>query len=204
VRVLLALATVFALGACSNSDSDVAGSDVPTSSTASPPITGPGVSDTCPGFRGSTTQLTSTGPSAPSLLVEAEAGAQGCLDAVTFTFRTRGDGTPPGYVVAYRDRSEALVDGDPPTEIDVPGAAHLLVDLQPATSTDPTVEGNPATYKGNLALSYGEHHHLQMVRKLFDGTDTVRWVIGLDSVRPFRVDRAQFVNGISIVTVLIG
>jgi hypothetical protein len=29
-------------------------------------------------------------------------------------------------------------------------------------------------------------------------------VIGLDSVRPFRVDRAQFANGISIVTVLIG
>ena len=58
-----------------------------------------------------------------------------------------------------------------------------------------SVEGNPSTYAGNLSLDYGDHHHLVIVRELPDGKDaagqeTVNWVIGLDSVRPFRVDRA--------------
>jgi hypothetical protein len=57
------------------------------------------------------------------------------------------------------------------------------------------------TYTGNLALDYGAHQHLQIVRELPDAQNTVVWVIGLDSLRPFRVDRAEDPKR---VTVLIG
>jgi hypothetical protein len=164
-----------------------------------------GGSDLCPWFHGSTTALTSSGPTAPAFLVDATAGEKGCLDVVTLTFQTRGDGTAPGYTVGYHDAGkEPFKDGD--TEIDVPGGAHLLVTVAPAASTDASVEGNPSTYAGNLSLEYGDHHHLVIVRELPDGKDaagqeTVNWVIGLDSVRPFRVDRAA---NPPRVTILIG
>jgi hypothetical protein len=201
---------VVVLAACSGGGADEASSSTTTTRvpvTAAPVTTVPGGSDLCPWFRGSTTSLTSNGPTAPAFLVDATAGAQGCLDVVTLTFQTRGDGTAPGYTVGYRDVSkDPLVDGDPPTEIDVPGDAHLVVSVAPAASTDVSAEGNPSTYAGNLSLEYGDHHHLQIVRELPDGKDaaaqeTVNWVIGLDAVRPFRVDRAA---NPPRVTILIG
>jgi hypothetical protein len=196
-----AIVAVLGLAACSgggDGGSTDASSGTTSSAppTAAPVITVPGASDTCPGFRGATTSLTSEGRTAPGFLVDATAGAQGCLDVVTLTFRTRGDGTPPGYVVGYRDqKAQPFQDGDPPTDIDVPGEATLDVTVAPAASHDARVEGNPPTYTGNLSLDYGDHHHLVIVRELPDGKDpagqdTVHWVIGLDSVRPFRVDRA--------------
>jgi hypothetical protein len=117
---------------------------------------------------------------------------------VTFIFQTRGDGTPPGYTVGYRDATkQPFLDGNPPAPVDVPGVAHLAVSVAPASSAQPGTNGNPPTptYTGNLSLDYGDHHHLVIVRELPDGKDaagqdTVNWVIGLDSVRPFRVDRA--------------
>lgn len=210
-RVLLAavVVAVLALTACSGGGSDEASSSTTSTAppTAAPVTTVPGGSDLCPWFHGSTTSLTSSGPTAPAFLVDATAGARGCLDVVTLTFRTRGDGTAPGYRVGYRDLSkDPLTDGDPPTAIDVPGRAHLVVTVAPAASTDVSVEGNPSTYSGNLSLAYDDHHHLVIVRELPDGKDavgqeTVNWVIGLDSVRPFRVDRAA---NPPRVTILIG
>jgi len=194
---LLGVST-WGLSACSGGSGDDASSSTTTTAptTAAPVTTVAGGSDSCPGFHGSTTSLTSSGPTAPAFLIDATAGAQGCLDVVTFTFQTRGDGTPPGYAVGYRDaKAEPFKDGD--TEIDVPGSAHLAVSVAPAASTDVSVPDNPQqTYTGNLSLEYGDHHHLVIVRELPDGKDpagqdTVNWVIGLDSLRPFRVDRAD-------------
>lgn len=146
--------------------------------------------------------LQSSGPTAPASLIDATAGAQGCLDAVTFTFRSLGDGTPPGYTVGYRDPAkEPFLDGDPPSPIEVPGNAFLVVRIEPALSIDPFAPDAPHTYTGNLSLEYGDHHHLQIVRELPDGKNNIEWVIGLDSVRPFRVDRAEDPTR---VTVLIG
>jgi hypothetical protein len=160
-------------------------------STTTAPVGVPAPS-TCPGFRGATTALQSVGPTAPAVLIGAEAGAAGCLDQVQFTFRSLGDGTPPGYLVQYRDPTQdPFLDGDPPVPISLPGPAYLVVTVSPALSVDPLVEGRPSTYAGNLSLEYGQHSHLQIVRKLPDGQNTVVWVIGLDSVRPFRVDRAE-------------
>jgi hypothetical protein len=198
-------ASALGLAACSGGGSDEAASS--TTTTAVPttaPTTAP--PDPCASFSGSTTALASNGPTAPAFLIDATAGAQGCLDVVTLTFQTRGDGTPPGYVVGYHDaEAEPFKDGD--SEIDVPGSAHLLVTVAPATSVDTRVPDDPQqTYTGNLSLEYGDHHHLVIVRELPDGKDlvgqdTVNWVIGLDSVRPFRVDRAE---NPPRVTVLIG
>jgi hypothetical protein len=194
---LLGVST-WGLTACSGGGGDEASSSATTTAltTAAPVTTVAGASDSCPGFHGSTTSLTSSGPTAPAFLIDATAGAQGCLDVVTFTFQTRGDGTPPGYIVRYRDATaEPFKDGD--TEIDVPGSAHLAVSVAPAASTDTSVPDSPQqTYTGNLSLDYGDHHHLAIVRELPDakdpaGQDTVNWVIGLDSLRPFRVDRAD-------------
>ena len=172
----------------------------PGTSTTAPPVdapavdapVGPPVPEPCAGFRGATTVLRSVGATTAAVLVDADAGAVGCLDQVTFTFRSLGDGTPPGYVVQYQDPDqEPFLDGDPPGPISLPGNAFLVVKMAPALSVDPFVEGTPSTYDGNLSLEYGDHRHLQIVRKLPDGQNTVVWVIGLDSVRPFRVDRAE-------------
>jgi hypothetical protein len=193
--VVTVTAAMIGLVACSGGGSDDASPSTTTTQTA-PATTVPGVSDQCPDFRGVTTSLTSSGPTAPAFLVDATADAAGCLDVVTLTFQTRGDGTPPGYTVGYRDQSkQPFQDGDPPSDIKIPGDAALAVTATPAASSDASVEGNPSTYNGNLSLDYGDHHHLVIVRELPDGKDaagqeTVNWVIGLDSVRPFRVDRA--------------
>ena len=93
-----------------------------------PVTTVAGGSDTCPGFHGSTTSITSSGPTAPAFLIDATAGAQGCLDVVTFTFQTRGDGTPPGYTVGYQDQTkQPFQDGDPPPTSRCRAAATLAV-----------------------------------------------------------------------------
>ena len=69
----------------------------------------------CPAFRGTTAPLVSTGERPGALLVDASAEVVGCLDRVTFTFQSLGDGTPPGYSVAYRDiDAEPLLDGGKP------------------------------------------------------------------------------------------
>jgi hypothetical protein len=150
-------------------------------------------------FHGSTTKLESVGETAPGFLVDARAEAVGCVDRVTFTFDPASARDTPGYVVEYVDpRQHPFMDGDPPTPIDVPGSAFLLVTIKPAQSTNPLVEGRPPTYTGNLLLDYGEHHHLVIVRKLPDGDNTVQWVIGLDGVRPFVVDRAPDPSRIAV------
>jgi hypothetical protein len=188
--MLVAVALV-SLAACQGGGS---GSESAATSTTAPVTTAPPgatVPGTCAGFRGATTVLQSVGPTAPAALIGADAGAAGCLDQVTFTFRSFGDGTPPGYTVQYQDPAKTpFLDGDPPVAISLPGAAFLVVKIAPAASVDPFVDGAPSTYDGNLSLEYGDHHHLQIVRKLPDAQNTVVWVIGLDSPRPFRVDRA--------------
>ncbi|MFI5053628.1 MAG: hypothetical protein ACHQDE_04645 [Acidimicrobiia bacterium] len=188
-RVVTVALLMAALVGCSGGG-DSATSTKPTSQPA-PSTSG------CPRFRGVTTKLESVGATSPGFLIDATAGTAGCLDQVTFTFDTGTADTgtapgTPGYVVQYRDPAqEPFLDGDPPVPIDVPGQAFLVVTMKPALSTNPLIEGRPQTYTGNLSLAYGDHHHLQIVRKLPDGSNTVEWVIGLDGRRPFLVDRAE-------------
>ena len=104
VRALVAVVCVAMLAACSGGGSgDQA---APTSTTAAPVGN---AFDPCASFRGVTTELTSTGPTAPAVLVDATAGGVGCQDVVTFTLETRGDGSAPGYRVYYTERGGELI-----------------------------------------------------------------------------------------------
>jgi len=141
----------------------------------------------------------SFGPRPMGLLTDANAGAVGCLDQVTFFFRSLGDGVPPGYIVEYAH--PPFTDGDPPRQVPVDGAAFLSVTMLPAASVDVSTPDHKPTYFGNLFLQYGDHHHLVEVRKLVDVPGGVRWVIALDAERPFLVDSAV---GPTRITVYIG
>jgi hypothetical protein len=167
----------------------------PTTTTTAPavPVVQP---DTCPTIHGTTTIAQSNGPRPPGLLTDADAGTEGCLDRVTFYFESLGDGTPPGYRVAYED--PPITDGDPPEEIALDGEAFLVVTITPASSFDTRLEDQPPTYLGGLLLEYGDHHHLVEVRKLDDALGSVRWVIALDGRRPFLVDSATDPTRISV------
>jgi len=207
IRWLLLGVAALALAGCHGGGSKDAASGTTTVVPTTAARVAAAPSGACPPFTGSTTALQSFGPTAPASLTDAAAGADGCLDRVTFTLRSLGNGTPPGYLVGYQDPAkEPFVDGDPPVPISLPGDAFLVVKIAPAFSLDPSLAGQPATYTGNLSLEYGDHHHLQIVRKLPDAQNTVVWVIGLDSVRPFRVDRSEDGRepGIVRVSVLIG
>jgi hypothetical protein len=188
---LLAVACVLAIavGACDSSSSPRASSP-PTTTVAGTPA-GP-----CPTFHGTTARAQSVGPRPVGFLTDATAGIAGCLDEVTFTFRSVNSLTPPGYVVEYQDGP--FSDGDPPRPISLDGSAFLSVVISPAASFDVTQEDAPRTYFGNLLLQYDEHHHLVLVRKLTDELGTVRWVIALDGKRPFLVDSATDPTRISV------
>jgi hypothetical protein len=91
--------------------------------------------------------------------------------------------------VEYAD--PPFTEGDPPVDVPLDGEAFLSVTFVPATSYDFTQADVPRTYRGNLLLQYGDHHHLVLVRKFADGLGNVHWVIALDGKRPFAVDSAS-------------
>jgi len=192
VRPLLAVcALALLLGACDGGGSPSASSTITTTTLAPQPAAG-----ACPGFHGTMLRTASAGERPVGLLTAATAGEAGCLDVVTFTFQSLGSGTPPGYVVEYKD--PPFSDGDPPRDISLDGGAFLSVTISPASSVDITKEDTPRTYTGNLLLQYGDHHHLVEVRKFDDVLGTVNWVIGLDARRPFLVDSAANPTRISV------
>jgi hypothetical protein len=150
----------------------------------------------CPTFHGTTLRAASAGARPVGLLTDATAGVAGCLDVVTFTFQSLGNGTPPGYIVEYKD--PPFSDGDPPHEVPVDGVAFIGVTITPAASVDITQEDTPRTYFGNIFLQYDDHHHLVEVRKFDDALGAIQWVIALDGKRPFLVDSAANPTRISI------
>lgn len=193
-------ALVLAVTACDGGDS----SDVQQPSTTEPAGVAQPAAGPCPEFRGAFGTRTSTGPTAPGLLVDAIAGGVGCLDRVEFTFQSLGDGTitgqglAPGYTVEYTESNQFVDDG---VTISIDGSAFLLVTMKPASSyhidPDPTARKRP-TYLGNLLLRWEEFNHLEVVRRLEDVDDTVQWVIALSSKRPFVVDSARDPTRITI------
>ncbi|MEX2100155.1 MAG: hypothetical protein WEB19_01960 [Acidimicrobiia bacterium] len=198
-----AFAVALALTACSGGG----GSDTERAPDTVPEGAAQPVAASCQSFRGAFEARTSTGPVAPGLLVDAVAGGVGCLDRVEFTFRSLGNNTvtgqglAPGYTVEYAE-SNQFIDGG--VSISIDGSAWLLVTMKPASSYELPVEGAPPnakrapTYLGNLLLRWTEFNHLEVVRRLEDVDDTVQWVIGLDSKRPFVVDAARDPTRISV------
>jgi hypothetical protein len=188
-RVSLLCVLAVALAACSGGASN-SSSPAPPTTTMARNVGVPGTSSApgCPTFAGSTVRAESFGPRPLGLLTDATAGEAGCLDQVTFFFRSLGDGVAPGYVVEYAH--PPFMDGDPPRQISMDGAAFLSVTMLPAATVDVSTDDHKRTYFGNLFLQYGAHHHLVLVRKLVDVPGGVRWIIALDAERPFLVDSA--------------
>lgn len=183
MRPVLAVGVlVLVLGACQSGSSPTA--SIPSTTGAPAPSSVGG----CAPFHGTTARAESVGKRPVGLLIDAVAGVLGCLDQVTFTFQSLGDGTPPGYVVEYQ--TEPFLNGDPPHPVTIEGKVFLSVVMAPAASVDVTKPDQPMTYLGNLLLQYHEHHHLMVVEKLDDWPGTIRWVIALDTKRPFVVDSA--------------
>lgn len=202
--LLLALALTVTTFTTACSSSDGGGTASGTTSTLPDTTDATGATTAgqagCAPFHGVTTRLTSTGKTSLGFLTDATAESVDCLDKVTFSFDAPG-GLPPGYDVRYHDVAKEPLQ-DCGEDITLPGEAFLVVVLKPAASSNPFLpEGEQDTYRGNLRLSYGRTHHLQIVQKTCDGDGTVNWIIGLDGVRPFVVDRA--VDPIR-VSVLIG
>jgi hypothetical protein len=122
------------------------------------------------------------------LLVDAYAVGEPCWDRIVFTFAPTGFDIPPGYQIEYVEKDDAPRD----CPIDSVGEAFLHITLTPASEHDTTAPGRPRqTYLGNLRLRLENMNHTQLVCKRPEGENTVSWMIGLDSKRPFTVDAAS-------------
>jgi hypothetical protein len=192
---LVACAFVVACSAvaCSAGGGDAQGGSATTTAPAGPPA-----DPTCVAFHGTEGPLQSYGDRPPALLVDVSVLEVGCLDRVTFEFLSLGDGTPPGYTVTYRDLEKDPLINAVGGVIELPARMALIVELTPARSIDTRLPDAPQTYKGPIRLSYGRTHHIDVVYKLDDDADSVRWVIGVDGVRPFVVDSAVNPTRVSV------
>jgi len=123
------------------------------------------------------------------LLTDAYAVAEPCWDKIVFTFAPTGADMPPGYDIGYEKGPFTEGDAGQYT-VETLGDAFLFIKLTPASQTD---GDGKQTYKGNLRLTLTDMHQTRIVRilKQIDGDDTVRWLIGLDTKRPFTVDAAN-------------
>ena len=127
------------------------------------------------------------------LLTDAYAVAEPCWDKIVFTFQPTGADMPPGYTVGFQ--KGPFVEGDAGQyTVETLGDAFLFVTLTPASEYDTTNPGPiRQTYKGNLRLTLTDMHQTKIVRLLMenDGENVERWLIGLDTKRPFTVDAAN-------------
>lgn len=130
------------------------------------------------------------------LLNDAFAQADACYDRVTFVFSPTGENQPPGYVAEYVESpvSELGDDGRQHTieSIDRDNPV-LLITFTPTRSRDPTKPGEPQTYLGNLRLRLEGMESVVLVRKFINDDASperpqVRWLVELDTRRPFLVD----------------
>jgi cell division septation protein DedD len=114
----------------------------------------------------------------------------GCVDIVTFEFRSDGRQLPPGYSVEYEDGPfRDFTSGD---EFEPAGEAFLVLRFLRTSvftmSPSPDVEPEP-TYTGRESIDPSGMNHLQEARIVQGDEDgAIQWVIGLDSKRPFNID----------------
>ncbi len=138
-------------------------------------------------------ERTTTPPEHLVLLEDAYAVAEPCWDKIVFTFAKTGVDMPPGYTVGYQ--KGPFVEGDAGQfTVETLGDAFLFATFTPASQYDTSNPGPvQQTYPGNLRLTLVDMHHTEIVRliKENDGENVVRWLIGLDTKRPFTVDAAN-------------
>jgi hypothetical protein len=118
-------------------------------------------------------------------LTDVRAGAHRCFDRATFEFQTSGAGAL-GYQVAY-EPGPIREDGSG-RPVPVRGDAALVVRLSPARDTKLSSEDGPRpTYRGPQAVEPRGGTRIVEVRHVSSFESTVKWAIGVDRRRPFRV-----------------
>jgi hypothetical protein len=119
-----------------------------------------------------------------SFLHDVRAGAHRCFDRATFEFRD-SEPSGPGYHVEYRP-APIREDGSG-RPVAIRGDAYLVVRLSPARDTDLS-DGRPQrTYGGPESVQPAGGRRIVEVRHVSSFEGTVKWAIGLDRRRPFRV-----------------
>jgi hypothetical protein len=135
-----------------------------------------------PAFRGTTGVTERRRPAAPPALAQAAtADSLPGHDRVVFQFATD---SLPGYHIAYATRPVVRCgSGDPVT---VAGQARLVVRFEPARAHDD---------RGNVTIARREWTPgllaVKEVKLVCDFEGQVEWVLGVDSMRPYRVTQAS-------------
>lgn len=183
------LVTMLVLSGC-GSDGDTKATDAgrTTSTTSSSTSTTTTTTTTAPcNFVGSLDAQDNTAPAVDQLLTDVTTTTDGCVDTITFTFRSNA-APQPGYRVEYADAPFMNSAGQTVTPA---GAVFLKVRFQPAWIADLNMESAPQTYTGPRVIT---PTGMKTVRGLamFDASEAVvGWVIGLDAQRPFAVEASS-------------
>jgi len=176
--VLVALgAGASLLGACGGGGGDVSTGTATTTSSAAGTTTTTGP---CTLSGATTDSKTGTGPTDIALLTDVRSARQPCGDRVTFAFRA---GVPPAYTVEYQPGPFSL--GESGQNLTIDGTAFLVVTFPHASGVDLTDPAAPRTYTGPESIHPTGLTHVREIRRIEDFEGVLRWVIGLDEMRPF-------------------
>ncbi len=117
-------------------------------------------------------------------LTDVRAGAHRCFDRATFEFQKWGVPVP-GYEVKYQP-GPVREDGSG-RPVGVRGRAFLVVRLSPARDADMSTGRPQPTYRGAESVEPRGGTRIVEVRRVSSFEGTVKWAIGVDRRRPFRV-----------------
>ncbi len=117
-----------------------------------------------------------------SLLTDVRTGLQPCSDRVTFEFR---NGVTPEYRIEYESGPFSF--GESGMPVTIQGSAFLVVVFPHASGFDLTDPAATASYTGPESIIPTGLTHVAEVRRIEDFEAVLRWVIGLDTARPFTV-----------------
>jgi hypothetical protein len=124
------------------------------------------------------------GPRHVRFLTDVRAGAHRCFDRATFEFR-RSKASGLGYHVEY-EPAPVREDGSG-RPVAIRGRAYLVVRLSPARDTDLSSGRPKPTYRGPDAVEPRGGTRIVEVRHVSSFEGTVKWAVGVDRRRPFRV-----------------
>jgi len=176
--LLVALSTgALFLAACGGGNEVSTGTATTTSAPVEATTTTPGP---CALSGATTDSKTETGPTDVSLLTDVRSARQPCAERITFEFR---DGAAPGYTAEYQPGPFQL--GESGQNLTIDGTAFLVVTFPHAAGVDLTDPAAPSTYTGPESIHPMGLSHVLEIRRIEDFEGVLRWVIGLDEMRPF-------------------
>jgi hypothetical protein len=166
---------VASLAACGDDDDSAADRTTTTSTATSSTTTA--VSTTTTAFAGSTSPTSiATHASSTALLTAVDVSS----GIVTFTFR----GDTPGIDAKYVE--PPITEDASGKTVDMKGNAFLSIRMEPASGVDLSSGDPQETYTGPRQLD--GTGPIAEVRQTGDFEANLTWVIGLDAVRPYRVE----------------